>query len=78
MDSRTIYAFLGGAAVGAGVALLLAPRSGDETRDMIRGTFTDAYGRVTSIPPAVSRAAAEAGTAARQAFIEAYQANTRA
>ena len=33
--TRTIMTFLGGLAVGYGVALLFAPRSGRETRQMI-------------------------------------------
>jgi gas vesicle protein len=32
-----IMAFLAGAVIGAGVALLMAPKSGAETRDLLRG-----------------------------------------
>jgi gas vesicle protein len=34
--SGSIGSFLWGAAIGAGVALLLAPRSGEETREVLR------------------------------------------
>ncbi len=41
MKSSHLFAFLGGAAVGAAVALLMAPKSGEELRrdikDMIDG-----------------------------------------
>lgn len=36
MRNSGILAFLGGAVAGAAVALLLAPRRGDETRHMIK------------------------------------------
>lgn len=78
MDNRTIFAFLGGAAIGAGAALLFAPRTGDETRQQIRQTLDGTYTRVASLPPAVTQAAARGSAAARDAFVEAYQANTRA
>jgi gas vesicle protein len=32
-----IFPYLIGALIGAGIALLMAPKSGQETRDMIRG-----------------------------------------
>ncbi|MGH9870328.1 MAG: YtxH domain-containing protein [Candidatus Polarisedimenticolia bacterium] len=38
-------AFLAGAAVGAGVALLLAPRSGRETREKLLSMLDDAAGQ---------------------------------
>lgn len=36
MKQSSIFAFLGGAVAGAAVALLLAPKSGAETRGMIK------------------------------------------
>lgn len=38
----TIIAFLAGAAAGAGLALLLAPRTGHEVRERIRGMAGEA------------------------------------
>lgn len=35
-DKSLIFAFLGGAIVGAGAALLFAPQRGDELRDQIK------------------------------------------
>lgn len=36
MNKDLLYAFLGGALVGAGVALLYAPAKGEDVRDQIR------------------------------------------
>lgn len=36
MKQSSFFAFLGGAVAGAAVALLLAPKSGSETRGMIK------------------------------------------
>ncbi|MBO5498688.1 MAG: YtxH domain-containing protein [Bacteroidales bacterium] len=45
MDTgKTILAFLAGAAAGAVAALLLAPDSGERTRDRIRSKAVDATG----------------------------------
>jgi len=38
----TIFSFLAGAAIGAGLGLLLAPKSGQETREQIKGLANDA------------------------------------
>lgn len=42
---KTIFAFMAGAAAGAAVALLLAPDSGEKTREKIRSKTTDAVGK---------------------------------
>ena len=42
--AKTIFAFIAGAAAGAAVALLLAPDSGEKTREKIRSKATDAVG----------------------------------
>lgn len=39
------FAFLAGCLVGAGAALLLAPQSGKETRDMMKDYAKDAQGK---------------------------------
>lgn len=41
---KTIFAFMAGAAAGAAAALLLAPDSGDKTREKIRSKAADAVG----------------------------------
>jgi gas vesicle protein len=40
-----VFAFLAGCLVGAGAALLLAPQSGKETRDMLKDYAKDAEGK---------------------------------
>jgi gas vesicle protein len=58
-----VMAVLGGAAVGAAAALLLAPRSGRETRAAITGgidTAKDTIGRVPEALRQASHAAMEA------------------
>jgi gas vesicle protein len=44
----TLFAFLIGGLVGAGIALLMAPQSGDETRSMIRDKSQEIKDRATS------------------------------
>lgn len=41
-----ILSFLAGAAVGAGVALLVAPKTGEELRDRIRNMADDAIDKI--------------------------------
>jgi gas vesicle protein len=62
-------AFLGGALAGAGAALLLAPRSGEETRKRI----TDGVQHQADQVKRARLAATEAAQAARQAFTEAMR-----
>lgn len=62
-------AFLGGALAGAGAALLLAPRSGRETRQRL----TDAARRSADQVGRARLAATEAAHAARDAFTEAMR-----
>lgn len=64
---KMVMAFLGGVAVGAGVAMLASPRSGPENRQRIAelaGSGKEKAGRI----PHAANAAAEA---AREAFTEA-------
>ncbi len=43
MKSDNLFSFLGGVLVGAAVAILFAPESGEETRKKIKGTFDKEY-----------------------------------
>ena len=63
---QVFLAFLGGAAAGAAVALLTAPRSGSETRQLLGNAVGKGKGAAKRIPEA-SRLAAEA---ANEAFAE--------
>lgn len=71
--STILLAFLGGAAVGAAVALLTAPHSGAETRGIIKSAARKRQQQLKSLPPAVKDAYIAASTAAREAFEEAYE-----
>lgn len=43
MKTDNLFTFLGGVLVGAAVAILFAPDSGDETRKKIKDTFDKEY-----------------------------------
>lgn len=43
MKSENLFTFLGGALVGAALAILFAPDSGEETRKKIKDTFDKEY-----------------------------------
>lgn len=43
MKSESLFTFLGGVLVGAAVAILFAPESGEETRKKIKDTFDKEY-----------------------------------
>jgi len=66
-------AFLGGAAAGAAVAILMAPQSGEETREKLLGYATDGKGKVQQLPQALKTAYAQASEVAKDAFTEAYR-----
>jgi gas vesicle protein len=55
----TTLAFLAGAAAGAGLALLLAPKSGREVRADISNKATELTGRLTSAANEISNKATE-------------------
>lgn len=61
-----LIAVLGGAAAGAAATLLLAPRSGRETRAQLSEFVNNSKDKARHVPPAVKAGAA----AARKAFVE--------
>lgn len=65
------FAFFGGALAGAGVALLLTPRTGEETRMKLRQLASTARDRVSRAP----RRLREAGEAAKEGFAAAYESS---
>jgi gas vesicle protein len=69
-------AFLAGAATGAAVALLTAPRSGRETRDRLKVLARDVAGRLGRVPSGQNEAYDRAAHAARRAFLETLE-NTK-
>lgn len=60
---QVVMALLGGAALGAAVALLTAPQSGAKTREMIRDRAIAAGDGVTRIPKALHGAVGAASDA---------------
>lgn len=62
-------AFVGGALAGGAAAMLLAPRSGAETRQRIRGVAHDAKDVASRMPQAVR----DASSAAQGAFTKAMK-----
>jgi gas vesicle protein len=69
--SHLLIAFLGGAAAGAAIALLTAPRTGRETRERIGHSLQEGKAKTKQLPGAVKAA----GGAAREAFSEAMGNN---
>ncbi len=62
-------AFAGGALVGGAAALLLAPRSGEETRRRITGAANDTKEVASRVPQAIRKAS----SAAQAAFVAALK-----
>lgn len=69
-SSTVLLAFLAGAASGAVVALLLAPKSGRETRNDIRLLGSGIASKVAQVPNAVRAAYDSASSAAVTAYNE--------
>jgi gas vesicle protein len=71
--AHLLIAFLAGAAAGAAVAYLTAPRSGRETREQLKGWAGDVRGKAVRVPHAVREAYVKASEAAKTAFVEALR-----
>jgi gas vesicle protein len=67
-----MFAFISGALVGAGVALLTAPASGEETRDRIRKLGREGKDRLARVPGKLSHALGRSKEAAKEAYGDAY------
>ena len=67
-----LLAFIAGGIAGAVAALLLAPQSGSETREQLRGFAHDARGKAARVPVAMRRAYRDASDAAKKAFNETF------
>lgn len=72
-----LSAFVLGAATGAAVALLTAPRSGRETRQLLKGTSLDLGETMERVPGAIRRAGTKAIKAGQAAFEQAREEVTR-
>ena len=66
---QLVLALLGGAVVGAAVALLTTPKTGAQMRAQIGSTVQSGRDRVRQLPDAVKGA----GVAARDAFVSAME-----
>ena len=71
--AHLLIAFLAGAAAGAAVAYLTAPRAGRELREDLKGWAGDVREKATRVPHAVREAYSKASEAAKTAFVEALQ-----
>jgi gas vesicle protein len=69
--SKSILLFLGGAAIGATVALLTAPQSGRETRKKLKQVSGDLAHRASRVAPAIQQAYRKATSAGKEAFVQA-------
>ena len=70
--TQILLAFLAGAAAGAVIALLTAPRSGRETREKLGDITRDMRAKATRVPQAVGTAFDRAAKAGREAFRESF------
>jgi gas vesicle protein len=70
---RVLLYFAIGAATGAAVALLTAPRTGRETRRKLKQITSDLAERAIRMPPAVTEAYRRAAAAGKEAFVSALE-----
>ena len=74
--TQVFIALLTGAAAGAAVAFMTAPRSGKETREALQGWARDARTKAGRLPHAVSKAVERATQAGKEAFAESYNGDS--
>ena len=70
---QLFIAFATGAAAGAAVAYLTAPRSGKETRDALQVWAREARDKASRIPRAVREAVEHGSHAGKEAFSQSYR-----
>jgi gas vesicle protein len=70
--AHLLVTFMAGAAAGVVAALLLAPQSGTESRNQIRGWAKEAQSKAGRLPKAVKAAYSEAAHSAKDAFTDAF------
>jgi gas vesicle protein len=75
---KTASVFLLGLGVGAGLGVLLAPKSGEETRDEIAGTVQDGVDEVIAQGNRISRRAQKTLTDAKEHVRAAAEAGSEA
>jgi gas vesicle protein len=68
-----LASFVAGAAVGAAVALLTAPRSGRDTRRVLRDAAEDVGHRAAQLPHAAREACERAAEAAHDALAGSFR-----
>lgn len=71
MSRTMLYLFLAGAATGATVALLMAPRSGAETRRRLKQTGDHLAEKASRVGSAISVAYRTATSAGNEGFVRA-------
>ena len=72
---QLLIAFTTGAAAGAAIAYLTAPRSGKETREALQVWAQDAKHKASRIPQAVREAVGRGTQAGKDAFAESFRAD---
>ena len=72
--SKSILLFLGGAAIGAAVALFTAPSSGRDTRRKLKQTSGDLAKKFSRVAPAIQEAYKRATVAGKEAFTQKMNA----
>jgi gas vesicle protein len=73
---QLLIAFAAGAATGAAVAYITAPRSGKETREALQVWAKDARSKASRIPQAVREAVERGANAGKEAFAHSYRGDS--
>lgn len=68
-NSKLLLAFLAGGAIGAGVVLLTAPASGEETRKKIKESFNEAKTRISEKAEELQRTITEKKEGIKAAYV---------